>query len=724
MVCSGEERSSKVFLILKCQLNSVCVFISPSPYLKEQVRSMCICHAYQEGYYSSLITGFVKRGEPLRALTLYQKTQEDDSLHPNGSTFVALLKACSMLKDLSRGCELHADISKRGLLERDAFVCSSIVDMYAKCGSLSKAQAVFDRLPVRDVVLWTALISGYAECGCVEDAFQRVEQMRRDKIPPNEYTLVCCLKACGSIGAVAEGEKFYTEIISKGLDGGCPVGNTLVDMYTKFGLLPVAQHILSKLPVRNKVSWTALITGHAEHGNAEDVLHLVDKMQDEGIPPDAFTYVSSLKACGSICAIIKGQEIHTEVTQKGFELELLVGNVLVDMYAKCGLLADAEEVFDKLPVRNVVPFTSLITEFTEKGHGNKALNCLDRMSDEGISPETVTLICGLKACGSIEAVEKGQQIHNDLLLKGLETEPLVGNTLVDMYVKCVLFAEAQEVFDRLTCYDVVSWTAFIAGYVKHGHGEEALYSLEQMQQNGICMNAVTFVCCLKACGDVGVISKGQELHMETVFKGLEGELLICITLIDMYVDFDLLADAEQIFDKVPHQDTVSWNALITGYGQLGKSAGVFEIFDRMIYERVQPDNVTFMSVLNACSHAGLLYEGEMFFGSISNYFGSIPTLEHHTCLVDILGRVGLVEKARATVEDMPFHPDSVTWHTVLGACQKWSQVGIARNAFENAVWLDGRDGAAYVCMSNIYSGADVHDEAIKVEALRLKKQAR
>ncbi|KAH7428058.1 hypothetical protein KP509_10G073600 [Ceratopteris richardii] len=649
--------------------------------------------------------------------------QKERSLHPNGSTFASLLKACAMLRDLSRGCELHDEISKKGILEGDSFVSSSLVNMYVKCGSLVKAKAVFDQISQRDVVSWTAMISGYVEHGCGEDALQCVDQMKREKISPNAYTLVSCLKACGSIGALDQAERIYSEIVSKGFDGEVPVGNTLIDTYVKLGLLSTAHFILSKISLRDKVSWTALITGYAEHGNADEVLHFFTEMKSEGICPDAFTYVSSLKACGTVCALIKGQNLHDEVVQKGLEAELLVGNALVDMYAKCGRLSDAHKVFDRLPVRNAVPFTTLITEYAEQGHGNKALDCLHKMQDEGVLPDAVTLVCSLKVCGSLEAVGTGQEIHTTIFFRGLEAESLIGNTLVDMYVKCGLFTEAQNVFDGLTSYDVVSWTALIAGYVEHGYGEEALFNLQKMQQSCIHMNVVTLVCCLKACGSIGATYKGQELHHVTILMGLEGECLIGNMLVDMYVNFGLLAEAQQMFDELLVQDTVSWNTLITGYGQVGEDVRASHLFDRMVDENVKPDNVTFISILNACSHAGSVTKGECYFAAINNHFDLIPSLEHHTCLVDILGRVGLIDRAIAIAKDMPFHPDIIAWHTILGACQKWKSVPYGMHAFEESLSLDARDGAAYICMSNIYSGVYMHEEALRIEALRKQNLA-
>eukprot|EP00250_Pteridium_aquilinum_P009322 c18595_g3_i1 orf=2-544(+) len=180
------------------------------------------------------------------------------------------------------------------------------------------------------------------------------------------------------------------------------------------------------------------------------------------------------------------------------------------MYAKCGSLTEAQDVFDELPYRNVVSWTSLITGYVEHGHTEEALDCFERMQREGFSPDRVTFLSVLRACGSLGTVDKSQQIHAQILKCGLlERDVVVGTALVDTYGKCSLLAKAKEVFDMLRVHDVVSWNALITGYAYHGYGEEALDCFKQMQRQGVSPNRVTFASALKACGTLGASDKGQ-----------------------------------------------------------------------------------------------------------------------------------------------------------------------------------------------------------------------
>eukprot|EP00250_Pteridium_aquilinum_P035280 c9067_g1_i1 orf=372-1232(+) len=211
--------------------------------------------------WNALIGGYIKLGRPQQALALYQEMQRNESLYPSGHTFAALLKACMLLKDWVGGLELHAEVARAGLLERNVFIGSTLVHMYVKCGFLSKAQQAFDRLPVRDTVLWTALMTGYLENGLGEDAINCFERMQFDNVTPDALTIVCGLKACGSVGAVEKGQDIHAETERHGFfKRDIVVGNTLVDMYVKFGLLSTARQVFDSLVGRNVVSWNALIT--------------------------------------------------------------------------------------------------------------------------------------------------------------------------------------------------------------------------------------------------------------------------------------------------------------------------------------------------------------------------------------------------------------------------------------------------------------------------------
>ncbi|KAI5069856.1 hypothetical protein GOP47_0016157 [Adiantum capillus-veneris] len=641
--------------------------------------------------WNALIAGYVDCGLHKEALRCLDKMQGEGFVLDT-PLCVCCLKACSSLGAIDKGQEIHAEIERQEISQSGMAAGSALVDMYAKCGFLSKAQEVFDRLPVRDIFSWNALIGGYAEHEHGEEAFEHFEQMQSEAVCLDSATYACILKACGWRGAIGKGIELHAEVARKGLfERDMVLGNSLVGMYAECGSFKKAHEVFDKLPARDCVSWNMLIAGYAEYEYVGEALKAFRAMQSEGIPPDAFILVSLLKVCSSAGATGGGQEVHAHIERLHLlEGNPLVGSALVNMYAKCGLLAKAQQVFDELRFQEVACWNTLMIGYAEHGYGEEALKIYQKLQLKAIPLDATTYVCILKVCGLVKAADMGHKIHVEVARKGLLQKDLaIGNTLVDMYAKCCLFGKARKVFDNLPVRDVISWTAMISGYSDSGDGEEALICLDKMQSEGVFPNAVTLVCALKACGSIGAIDRGQELHAEIERKGLlESDPNVSSTLVDMYARCGSLHIAQQVFDRLPARGVMSWNALIAGYVQIGQSENVFSIYDRMLRENLNPDPVTFLIVLNACSRTGLLSKSRTFFETMSNEHGLDPMLEHCSCVVDLLVRAGQLCEAAAVIKKVPLSSNFEMWHTVLGACRSWGNVEVGVEAFKNATSFD------------------------------------
>jgi pentatricopeptide repeat protein len=262
------------------------------------------------------------------------------------------------------------------------------------------------------------------------------------------------------------------------------------------------------------------------------------------------------------------------------------------------------------------------------------------------------------------------------------------------------------VFDLLINRDVISWTALITGYVDCGHSENALDSFRQMQREGVPPNAITGFANLKACGNVGAVNIGREIHKILAEYGLEKEPSIINLLVDMYSKFGLVLESSSIFSYLPCQEIGSWNALIAGYTHLGDAETVLHCVQKMGTQNVKPDSVTFMNVLNVCNHGGLVDMGCTVFGDINTNYSCVLILEHYTCMIDLLGRAGHIEKALLMIKEMPFIPDDATYQVALGACQKQGNLELGKGVFQHAILSDENHASAYVCMANIYAHAE------------------
>ena len=657
--------------------------------------------------WNAMLSGYVEMEQGERALQLLRQMYKE-GWDANNHTCVIALQACCIYADneegllmdgnfvkpvsLSIGEGLHADAEKKGFL-CDVYVGTALSSMYAKCGLLANAQEAFDELCIQDVVSWTSLISGYAKYESGESALECFERMKLKGVTPNAVTYVCSLTACGRVGETSKGEEIHAETVKKGLlYKEIAVGNALVDMYGNCGLLMKAQEVFDVLPLRDVITWNALMSGYARHEYGKEALKCFSHMQLEGVAPDVSTLVCGLKACATIGDIDKGREIHIEISRRGcLEKNVVVGSALVDMYSKCGYLRRAREVLDNLLVRDVISWNALISGYVKYECGKEAIACFEQMQDENISPDAVTFVCTLKACGSLGAIKEGREIHVEISKQGLlERDSVIGSALVDMYAKCGLLQHAQEVFDKLTVHDTVSWTALIAGYANNGHGKEALNCFNQMQSNGLSPNVVTYVCGLKACGSIGAIEKGQEIHAEVDREGLlEADVSIGNALADMYMKCGSLIKAQDVFDMLPSRDVNSWNALITGYAKFKHGVEALRCFEHMQLEGVLPDSGTFVGVLVACCHGGLVQKGQTYLEIMTEDYGISPTIEHHTCMVSLLARAGHLDMALKMAAKMQCDSPPLIWDAMLTGCEKWGNMEVGRFAFENeSKWIN------------------------------------
>lgn len=719
--------------------------------------------------WTALIWQHAKRGQVREAVRLYEGMRKD-GVEPSSSIFVALLKACSVLRDLKTVKHIHAEVVSSGL-ESDLYVNTMLVDVYARCKSLADARRVFEKMPHRDVVSWTAMLFGYIQMDKGEEVLHLYKRMQQEGVTPNGRTYVCALKACGAIaesgrrsgsdsGAVRRRcleavKAIHTDIVEKNFKVGLFVGNTLVAVYAKCGSLEDSRQVFEDMPQRDVVSWNALILGYAEMDNGKEALQLYSRMQAEGVIPDDRTYVSALKACSVLAASEDGvggdsiaktgrclnfvRAIHERARREKFESDLFVGNTLLDAYAKCKSLEEARQVFDVMPHRDVVTWTAMIFAYAQMDKGDEALSLYNRMAKEGMTPNDRTYVSALKACSTLAgregmndatdtaAIEKcleiAKSIHRAVAEQSVKLDIFVGTMLVDVYTKCMSLENARSVFEKLPHRDVVCWNAMMSGYVQNDEGEVVLNLYSRMQQQGVVPNDRTFVNALSACGTTAALEKGKEIHAQILQAGLQCDPFVANSLVDMYAKCGDVVAAQQVFDSSPTKDIVAWTALIAGYVHLGESEVVFDLFQRMIQEGVQPDGVAFLSVLTVCSHVGLMDRGQEYFDAMSQDYGITPTIKHFTCMVDLLGRSGRLAKALKILQTMSVQPDSAAWECFLGACQKWGNVELGRQGFECAITLNKEQSAPYILMSNIYEAAHMQEEAKQTQALRVKSRA-
>ncbi|CAM6042280.1 unnamed protein product [Sphagnum compactum] len=433
-------------------------------------------------------------------------------------------------------------------------------------------------------------------------------------------------------------------------------------MYAKYGSMMDALRIFNKMPSRNLVTWTVKLSKYVKDGQLEKAMQLFQQMQREGTTPDKFTFIQAIKACACLGALQDGRLVHQQLIQSGCESDVFVGNSLIDMYAKCGSIEDARRVFNKMPSRNVVTWSAMILGHVKCGQGQKALELFRQMQ--------------------------------------------------------------HEVFNKMPSRDLVTWTAMILGHVKCGQGQKALELFRQMQHEGVQPNSVTFVGVLNACASIIALDEGRCVHLQIIQSGLESNVFVGNSLIDMYAKCGSLEDAWIVFNKMPSRDLVTWTAMLGGCAMHGHGREALRHFEQMCDEGVQPDDITFVCVLSACSHAGLVDEGMCLYASMIRDYMIPAKLEHYTCMVDLLGRAGHLQEAENMIMAMSCKPQAAAWMALLGACRIHGNVGMAERVAKRILEMEPENAAVYVLLSNIYAAAGNRHLCENVERQRKERGAK
>ncbi len=552
---------------------------------------------------------------------------------------------------------------------------------------------------------WNMRLARYATSGQYDKTVDLFKQMQQEGMIPNRFTFIPVLNACASLQALEEGRWIHTQIIQSGCESDVYLGSSLINMYAKCGSIEDAWRVFNRMPTHDVVVWSAIISGHVKCGQGQKALALYQQMQLEGVEPDPVIFMGVLNACGIVASLEVGRHVHEQIIQTGFMSDVLVSSSLIDMYAKCGSIEDAWRVFNEMPTRDVVTWSTMIVAHVKYRQGQKALALYQQMQRERVEPDPVTFVAVLNACASIAALEEGRCVEREIIQSGCESHVFVSNALVDMYAKCGSIEDACRVFNRMSTRDVVTWNAMILGHVKCGRGQKALALYKEMQQEGVKPDPITFMGVLNACGSIVALGEGRHAEEQIIQRGYELNGSLGSSLIDMYAKCGSIEDAYRVFNKISTRDVVAWNAMLGGYAMHGLAKEALEHFHRMCEEGVSIDNVTCISILSACSHAGLVDEGLHYFEFMSLVHHISTTVEHYACIIDLLGRAGRLDEAEDLIKIMPCEPTASIWRALLGACQIHQNVEMGERVAKVVLELDHGNSLGSMPLSNIHVAA-------------------
>ncbi|CAN4121986.1 unnamed protein product [Withania somnifera] len=486
--------------------------------------------------------------------------------------------------------------------------------------------------------------------------------------------------------------------------------NTILSVFSKSGNLTRMLEVFHWMPTRDGVSWNLIISGYASRGLANDGLKAYKLMlEDGGLSLNRITFSTMLILCSDNGWIRMSRQIHGQIVKWGFESYVFVGSPLVDMYAKAGFIYEAERVFNELPERNVVMYntmimgflrsgmvresrslfqdmpgrdsiswTTMITGLTQNGLDREALVLFRRMRLEGLDIDQFTFGSILTACGSLQAIEEGKQIHAFIARTYHSENVFVGSALVDMYSKCRNIKYAVTTFSRMPNKNIVSWTAMVVGYGQNGFSEEAVKAFCDMQRNGVEPDDFSLGSVISSCANLASLEEGAQFHGRALVSGLISFITVSNALVTLYGKCGSIEESHRLFDEMVVKDEVSWTALVSGYAQFGKATETIDLFEKMLEHGLQPDGVTFVGLLSACSRGGLVDKGKAYFESMVKEHGITPILDHYTCMIDLFSRY---------------------WTS----CRTHGNMEIGKWAAESLLELDPENPASYVLLTSMYA---------------------
>ncbi|KAL9164108.1 hypothetical protein ABFS82_06G084900 [Erythranthe guttata] len=423
--------------------------------------------------------------------------------------------------------------------------------------------------------------------------------------------------------------------------------------------------------------------------------------------------IALLHSCAS--SVPKLRQVHAFSIRNGVPLSSPdMGKYLIfSLVSLSGPMHYARKVFDQIPHPNIFTWDTMIRGYAESEDPSPALHIYQRLRLSSVEPDTHTYPFLLKAIAKLMIVREGEKVHCSTLKDGFESLMFVQNALLHFYGACGRSESAHCLFEKMPYKDLVAWNSVINGYALNNMPNETLTLFRKMGSENVKPDGFTLVSLFTACAELGALSLGRRAHVYMTKTGLDKNLHAANALLVLYAKCGSIKEAKKVFDGLQIKSVVSWTSLIVGLAVNGFGEEALELFKEMEFRRMAPSEITFVGVLYACSHCGLVDEGFAYFEKMKKGYGIVPKIEHYGCMVDLMGRAGLVKKAYKYILEMPVKPNAVIWRTLLGACAITGDLSIGEIAREELRKLEPKHCGDYVLISNLYASerrwSDVHN---------------
>lgn len=571
---------------------------------------------------------------------------------------------------------------------------------------------VFNHIENPNGFIYNTMMRAFLQRHCPKNTVFLYKLMLDNNVEPDKYTYPILVQAVGARLCLFEGEEVHDHVLKVGLDWDVYVQNTLISMYAVCGSLGNARKLFDESPVIDSVSWNSILAAYVQMGDVKEAKLIFEQMPRRNV---------------------------------------IASNSMIALLGRCGQVDEARQLFDEMEEKDLVTWTAVISCYEQNEMYEEALVMLVEMNGKGIGIDEVVLVSVLSACAGLSMVRTGEMIHGVGLKIGIESYVNLKNALIHMYSTCgdIMAAEklfkvskeldqiswnsmisgymrcgsgdkARELFDTIPEKDIVTWTAMISGYAQLGQFSETLSLFQKLLDEGIGPDETTFVSVISACTQLAALDQGKWVHAYIKKNGLKVNIILGTTLIDMYMKCGCVENALEVFEAMEERGVSSWNALILGLAMNGLVEHSLQIFSDMKRCGVEPNEITFMSVLGACRHMGLVDQGRRHFDSMIQEHKISPNIKHYGCMVDLLGRAGLLKEAEELIESMPMVPDVATWGALLGACKKHGDNEMGERVGRKLIELQPDHDGFHVLLSNIYASKGNWNDVADIRGMMTK----
>lgn len=581
------------------------------------------------------------------------------------------------------------------------------IDDLLKSGDLISAHEVFDEMSLRDVITYNLMISGNSRNGCSVKAFELYAEMVSHGLRENASTFPSVLSVCsGDEWLCREGIQVHCRVISLGFECNMFIRSALVGLYTSLRLVYVALKLFDEMPERNLAVCNLMLRCYCESGDSKGLFGVYRRMGVEGVDENGLSYCYMIRGCSNDRLLCEGKQLHSLVVKSGWNVcNIFVGNALVDLYSACGDLYGSKTSFDDVQEQDVISWNSIVSVFADYGSMLESLDLFRKMQFWGKRPSVRSFMSFLNFCSRNSDTQSGKQIHCYVLKMGFDVSSVhVQSALIDMYGKCNDIESSVSVHQSLPRLTLECCNSLMTSLRHCGITKDIIEMFGLMIDEGTGINEVTLSTVLKALSlSEAVTSQSCTLvHCCAIKSGYASDAAVLCSLIDAYSKSGENEVSRKVFDEIDSPNVFCWTSIINGYARNGMGRDCVEMLKEMDGKNLVPDEVTILSVLSGCSHSGLVEEGEVIFNSLESKYGIVPGRKLYACMVDLLGRAGLVEKGEKLLLKARGDADCIAWSSLLQSCRVHGNEAIGRRAAEVLMDLEPDNFAVYIQVSKFY----------------------